>query len=180
MRQVSKALLGAAAAVIAAAVAMPAMGQEELYKGVPKIASFFLDEEGHARLRYTLGAETAEVVVADLACEGDRNPDVEVHVPQEIAFDWIGDNAAEPGPVPAELSLGIVQAQMMLTSLTYDAILGDWALGFTWQGIGNEGLRLLAGSTELGVVTSGFAIALSDAEGQSVSLAAFVEACMTM
>lgn len=170
----------AVAAVLLAAMSLPALAQERLYDGVPKIASVYTDGSGAIRLRYALGPDAAETVVADLACDRDRNPDIAVHVPQQIAFEWLGGNADQRGPVSAQLSLGNVQAQMTLSSLSYDFAARDWALEFAWQGNGDEGLKLLAGATELGVVTSDFQIYLSDAQGQTVSLNAFVEACMAM
>ncbi len=167
-------------AAFVVAISLPALAQERLYDGVPKTASVYTDGSGSLRLRYALGPDASETVVADLACDHDRNPDIEVHVPQQVAFEWLGGNADHRGPVSAQLSLGNVNAQMTLSSLSYDSAARDWAIEFAWQGSGDEGLKLLAGATELGVVTSGFQIYLSDAQGQTVSLNAFVEACMAM
>ena len=134
MRHAKGVVTGAVVFLAFAGTMLPALAQERLYEGMPKIASIVTDAAGNVRLHYAIGAETADVV-ADLACDANRNPDIEVHVPQDVAFEWLGGNNDPAGPPPALLSLGTVQTRIDMTSLYYDAELGNWAIGFAWSGV---------------------------------------------
>lgn len=177
----ARANLAGVFALIASAIACSATAQEVPSPPPVELVSTLSVESGRASLAYANAVCPWECAIAVVTCEANGDPTLQFGLAQETVAMWLGAHPASQGlPVSATLLMDDTRTEFFLFNLAFSLLDANWWVELSTFDPVTDWVENFGRADAIMVSSLFFEIALTGAQDDQASRAAFAEACLAL